>query len=134
MLSSFVFSTSIFPNGLTPDLFDLIVAFQYPNTIYRAQGSFFNVLWSNPKNEEIANNRAHFVLRNMEVVRNRDKANRRCLNLENYDARMKENIYLEIGCRPHYVNSSIVEQICNSQNKTKELQRRNIRSSKIFSI
>ena len=126
MLSSFIFSTSVFPNGLSPDLFDLIVAFQYPNTIYRAQGSFFNVLWSKPKNEEIESKRAHFVLKNMEVVRKRDKTNRRCSNLENYDALMKENIYLEIGCRPHYVNSSITKEICDSQNKTKQLARRNM--------
>ena len=125
MLSSFIFSTSVFPNGLSPDLFDLIVAFQYPNSLYRAQGSFFNVAWSKPKSEEIANKRVHFALKNMEVVRKRDKANRKCVNLENYDASLKESIYLEIGCRPHYVNSSIVTQICNSQNKTKELARRN---------
>ena len=125
MLSSFIFSTSVFPNGLSPDLYDLIVAFQYPNSIYRAQGSFFNVVWSKPKSEEIVNKRVHFALKNMEVVRKRDKSNRKCVNLENYDASLKESIYLEIGCRPHYVNSSKVKQICNSQNKTKELAKRN---------
>ena len=125
MLSSFIFSTSVFPNGLSPDPFDLVVAFQYPNAIYRAQGSFFNVHWKKPKSEEPSNQRAHFALKNMEVVRNRDKANRRCDDLENYDARLKESIYLEIGCRPHYVNSSKIKQICNSQNKTKDLARRN---------
>ena len=65
MLSTFRFSTSVFPNGLSPGPFDLIVAFQYPNAIYRAQGSFFNVHWINSKKEEIANKRAHFALKNI---------------------------------------------------------------------
>ena len=120
MSSVFQFSTSVFSNGLNPEPFDLIVAFQYPNRLYRAQGSFFDVHWTSLTDKEPENWKAEFALKNMEVLRRRDKRGRKCFNLENYDESMKENIYIETGCRPYYINSSSVDKICDTQQKIQE--------------
>ena len=43
--AAFQFSTSVFDNGYTPSLYDLIIMFQYPNRLYRAQASFYVPQW-----------------------------------------------------------------------------------------
>ena len=73
MFSAFQFSTSVFSNGLYPGQWEFLVAFQYPNRTYRAQNSYFDVHWAPDQNEVTENRRVTFALKNMEVLRRRDK-------------------------------------------------------------
>ena len=121
MFSTFQFSTTVFSNGLYPAQYEFLVAFQYPNRTFRAQGSYFDVHWMPNQNEVHENQQVTFALKNMEVLRRRDKGGKNCVNVENYDASIMENIYREVGCRPHYISSSLVDNICNTQDQLRNI-------------
>ena len=113
-VAAFQFRTSVFSNGLHPNPLELMVAFQYPNRVYRAQGSLFDVFWRS-ENGQTTNRRIMFTLKDLEVLRRRNKRGDGCTEIVDYDSKMKESIYSEIGCRPFYVNNSNVKEICSSQ-------------------
>ena len=113
-IATFQFSTSVFKNGKHPKQSDLLVAFQYPNRVYRAQGSLFIVNWPLPDGK-IKNNRVLFELKDMEVLKRRNKRGDECTEVMDYDAKLKENVYQEVGCRPFYISSSNVEKVCDTK-------------------
>ena len=125
--AAFQFRTNVFSNGLHPNPWDLLVAFQYPNRLYRAHGSLFDVLWS-AETGQTANRRITFALKDLEVLRRRNKRGDGCTEIVDYDSKIKEIVYNEVGCRPFYVNSSNVKEICASQEQMLKI------SERLFSV
>ena len=119
--AAFQFSTTVFDNGYSPDFYDLIIAFQYPNRLYRTQASFFAPKWSLENGTYPKNRRLKYMLKNMEVVRRRHKWGKDCTDIEDFDNMVRENIMLEVGCRPYYYDSKKVERICSTWREYKAI-------------
>ena len=125
MFASVQLSTSIFSNGNRPFPGELIIMFQYPNRVYRSRVAMFGdpsrgSQWPAQREASSSNYRMKFGLSNMEVLRRRHKKGQECLDVENYDKAMMEDIAHNVGCRPHYWNISGVARVCNKQ---EEVQR-----------
>ena len=115
--ASFIFNNSVFANGRNPVKNDLLVMFQYPNRLYRSHGSFFDLHWDH--DDAFEGHRITFKLKDMEVLRRRNKKSKPCFDMDDYDTSVLEEIVSDIGCRPHYLNSTSVSKVCNS---TREIQ------------
>ena len=115
--ASFIFNDSVFANGRNPVKNDLFVIFQYPNRLYRSQGSFFDLHWD--QEDAYNGHRITFKLKDMEVLRRRNKKSRPCFDMDDYDTSVLDAIISDIGCRPHYLNSTSISKVCNS---THEIQ------------
>jgi hypothetical protein len=112
--AAFQFSTSVFDNGYTPSGFGLMIAFQYPNRLLRSQASFFAPTWTLEEGTKPKNRRLTYKLKDMEVLRRRHKMEKPCIDSENFDEHVRENIMLEVGCRPYYHDSKKVKRICST--------------------
>ena len=124
--ASFQFPKSIFSNGIAPAKYELMIAFQYPNRVYRSQGSLFEIQW--PLNEEEKHNNyvIDFKMRDMEVLKRRQKRGSACLEVHDYDEKKKEDMMLEVGCRPYFWNHSTIDRICRTQKEIQGLMSRNV--------
>ena len=124
--ATFQFRTEIFNNGINPSPQEAFVAFQYPNRVYRAQGSLFDIQWSK-ENENLSDNRQlTFSLKNMEVLRRRHKKGSECLDLEDFDTKVTEEYMIKVGCRPNYYNSSSIENVCKTKEEIQQLLKHHI--------
>ena len=121
--AAFQFRSSVFSNGLHPNPHELMMIFQYPNRIYRAHGSLFDGYWRTV-NGQTANRRITFNLKDLEVLRRRNKRSDGCTEIPDYDSKIKEVIYNDVGCRPFYVNNSNVKEICSSKEQMQNLSER----------
>ena len=126
-LAAFQFRKSIFSNGIGPELsHELMIAFQYPNRIFRSHGSLFHIQWPLDEDEQYKNHMINFELKDMEVVRRRKKRGSECFEGENYDAKKKEEIMMEVGCRPYVWSNSAVTRICKTPKEIEHLMTRNM--------
>merc|ERR1712020_836391 len=87
--ATFQFRTAMFSNGISPAQHELMISFQYPNRVYRSQGSLFQIQW--PLNEEEKHNNyaIDFKMRDMEVLKRRQKRGSACLEVHDYDEKKK---------------------------------------------
>jgi hypothetical protein len=53
-------------------------------------------------------------MKNMEVLRRRQKWGKQCIDSEDFDNTVRENIMIEVGCRPYYCDSRKVKRICST--------------------
>ena len=113
--AAFQFSTSVFHNGYSPNYYDLIIEFEYPNRLYRSQASFFSPQWILENGTVPKHRRLTYRLKNMEVLRRRHKRGKDCVDTEDFDSKIREDIMLEVGCRPHYYISSKIERVCSTR-------------------
>ena len=125
-LAVFQFRKSIFTNGFGPEeaSHDLMIAFQYPNRIFRSHGSLYHIQWPLDTHEKYQNHLIDFKLRDMEVIQRRQKRGSECLDVEDYDAKKKEDIMLEVGCRPYFWSHSTVDRMCKSQGEISRIMTR----------
>ena len=122
-VAAFQFSTEVFDNGVHPGPTELMVLFHYPNRLFRAQGSLFNLYWS-PMNEGPKDRRITFKLKDMEVLRRRNKRGDECTETTDYDSKIKESVYQQVGCRPFYINKTSVQDICNTKEQMSEISKK----------
>ena len=124
--ASFRFRKSIFSNGFFPVDQELMITFQYPNRMYRSQGSFFYFKNGfNIEDEKYKNHTIDFKMRDMEVLQRRQKRGSECLEDYDFDERKKEEMMREVGCRPYFWNHSTIDEICRTQQQFNHLMRRN---------
>ena len=125
--ATFQFRKSIFSNGIGPATqYDLMIAFQYPRRIYRSQGSLFHISWPLKEDDRYKNHAIDFKLRDMEVIQRRQKSGSECLIADDYDRIKLEDMILEVGCRPYYLNHSTVNRICKTKKEIDDLMTRNV--------
>ena len=55
-----------------------------------------------------------FTLRSMEVIRRRPKKNKLCYDMEDYDAKIRDVIIENAGCRPIMWNTNRSEPLCST--------------------
>ena len=124
-LAVFQFRKSIFSNGFGPEEWhDLMIVFQYPNRILRSYGSLFSIQWPLDTDQKYPNHLIDIKLRDMEVIQRREKRGSECLDVEDYDAKKKEDIMLEVGCRPYFWSHSKVDRICKNQEEISHIMTR----------
>ena len=123
--ATFQFRTAMFSNGVAPAQHELMISFQYPNRVYRSQGSLFQIEWPLNEEEKRDNYVIDFKMRDMEVLRRRQKRGSACLEVHDYDEKKKEDMMLEVGCRPYFWNHSTIDKICKTQKETQGLMSRN---------
>ena len=129
--ATFRFRKSVFSNGVFPTNHELMITFQYPNRVYRSQGSFFDIGedFSNDfdiEDEKYKNHVVDFQIRDMEVLQRRKKRGRECLDDYDYDKKKKEDMMFEVGCRPFFWNHSTIQRICRTQEEIGHLYKRNM--------
>ena len=112
--------TSIFYNGLRPDNGGFNVFFAYRNQIYRSLSSAL-YKWPVRNNESAKNYIMRFTLKSMEVFRRRQKKNKACYNAGDYDAKIREIIVENIGCRPIMWDTNRNEPLCTTPQSYHEL-------------
>ena len=112
--------TSIFYNGLRPDNGGFSVFFAYRNQIYRSLSSAL-YKWPVRTNESTKNYIMRFTLKSMEVFRRRQKKNNGCYNAGDYDAKIREIIIENIGCRPIMWDTNRNEPLCTTPQSYHEL-------------
>ena len=121
--ASIKLKNSIFQNGLRPaNAFHegLVVSFAYPNQRYRSMASVFQK-WPVRTNESTKNYIMRFTLKSMEVFRRRQKKNKACYNGGDYDAKIREIIVENIGCRPIMWNTNRSKPLCTTPQSYHEL-------------
>ena len=123
--ATFQFRKSIFSNGIAPAKHELMIAFQYPNRVYRSQGSLFQIEWPSNEEEKRENYLIDFKMRDMEVLKRRQKRGSACLEVHDYDEKKKEDMMLEVGCRPYFWNHSTIDKICKTEKEMQGLMSRN---------
>ena len=62
----------------------------------------------------------------MEVIQRRKKSGSECLMAHDYDEIKKEEIVLEVGCRPYFWNHSAVDRICKTEKEIEQLMTRHV--------
>ena len=126
-VASFQFRKSIFPNGIGPATQqELMIAFQYPRRIYRSQGSLFSITWPLNEDNRYKNHAIDFKFRDMEVIQRRQKSGSECLIAHDYDQIKMEDMMLEVGCRPYYLNHSTIDRICKTKKDIDDLLTRHV--------
>ena len=65
-------------------------------------------------------------MRDMEVLKRRQKRGSACLEVHDYDEKKKEDMMLEVGCRPYFWNHSTIDRICRTQKEIQGLMSRNV--------
>ena len=123
--ATFQFRTAMFSNGLAPAQHELMISFQYPNRVYRSQGSLFQIEWPSNEEEKRENYVIDFKMRDMEVLKRRQKRGSACLEVHDYDEKKKEDMMLDVGCRPYFWNHSTIDNICKTQKEMQGLMSRN---------
>ena len=128
--ATFRLRKSIFRNGAFPENRELTIIFQYPNRIYRSQGSLFDIgeHFSNGfdiEDEKHKNHVVDFQIRDMEVLQRRKKRGNECLEDYDYDKKKQEEMMSEVGCRPLFWNHSTIDRICQNQAEFTHLIKRN---------
>ena len=123
--ATFQFRTAMFSNGIAPAQHELMISFQYPNRVYRSQGSLFQIEWPLNEEEKRHNYVIDFKMRDMEVLKRRQKRGSACLEVHDYDEKKKEDMMLEVGCRPYFWNHSTIDKICKTQKEMQGLMSRN---------
>ena len=127
----FRFRKSVFSNGIFPVNHELMITFQYPNRVYRSQGSLFDISeeFSNDidiEEEKHKNHVIEFRMRDMEVLQRRQKKGGKCLVDHDYDKKKQEEMMLEVGCRPYFWNHTMIDRICRTQQENEHLLKRNM--------
>jgi len=108
-------NVSLFPNQIRPEMWKFIVRFPFPSQIFRSSKMSYGE-WQNRQN--LSNGfTMNFQVRNVQVIRRRNKKSKSCYAWNNYDNLIMHEISKQLGCRPLYWGKKSTLPICNTKRK-----------------
>ena len=114
-------NASLFPNKIRPEKWEFVVRFPFPTQIFRSATISFGE-WQNRQN--LPNGfTMNFYVRNVQVIKRRNRASRPCFTWKNYDHLMMKAITDNLECRPVYWGIHTNTPICNSKEKMAAFER-----------
>ena len=120
--AAFIFRTSVSANGRINDLQKyLSVSFYLPNRFFRAVGSTFQIPVSDETGKELHRRRFVYTLKDMEILKRRNKKDSPCLDEEDFDSKIFQGIYDEVGCAPHHFNPIQTTKLCSTKEQYRKL-------------
>ena len=109
------FNVSLFPNQIRPEKWKFIIRFPFPSQIFRSAKMSYGE-WQNRQN--LSNGfTMNFYVRNVQVVRRRNKELKPCHEWNNYDNMVMNEISEKHGCRPMYWGSKSNIPLCDTKEK-----------------
>lgn len=108
-------NASLFHNKLRPEKWEFVVRFPFPSQIFRSAKISYGE-W--PSRQNLFNGfTMNFYVRNVQVIRRRNKDSKPCYDWKNYDNLVMKDISEGLGCRPVYWGNRTTLPICNSMEK-----------------
>ena len=111
-------SQNVFPQGIRPKMFGMLVFFHYPNQVLRPDAAVKHH-WQNRES-----NKSHtmkFLVDNVEIFRRRKDCYE---NWTHYDDHVREYHMQNVGCRAPYHVSKTDLPLCNTTKDMKEIRMR----------
>ena len=106
--------SSIFYGGIRPATDKFLVTFGYPHQIYRSMPSAF-FTWPLRNNASTKHYKMKFFLKSLEVLRRRQKMEKQCFDMQNYDREIVQAIQENFGCTPIWWLSNRSEPMCKTR-------------------
>ena len=105
-------NVSLFPYQVRPEKWKFIIRFPFPSQIFRSAKMSYGE-WQNRQN--LSNGfTMNFQVRNVQVLRRRNKKSRPCYDWNNYDNLVMHEISKQLGCRPVYWGHKTILPICST--------------------
>lgn len=117
---SVLVKNNVFPQGIRPFIFGLLVIFHYPNQLLRPLLTM-KYMWKTRKDED--GYAVRFIPENVEIFRRRSHSfTTNCQKKwEDYDNEVKEYFMQKVGCRPPYQSSKTNLSICSTREEMEEV-------------
>ena len=118
-----VIENSVFPSGVRPKSgFELL--FHYPQEKYRS-GQFRMRNWPTRTNMSSKAYQLDVNVKDVEVLRRRDKYKKPCVDIESFDNVTSKHIFEKIGCFPPYSNLQMDVEIppCTTKEELKSISK-----------
>ena len=112
---------SIFPNGMRPHIKNFPVIITFPQQVLRLSSEMD--IWPT-RNNASDTYVMHFVVGGVEVIRRRNKPERKCRDWKKYDSIVEEELLSDVGCRPFYSRSLKELVPCDTREKLRDIYRR----------
>ena len=111
-------NATIFPSSIRPTGHAFVLRFPFPHQLFRSATSTF-LNWPDRTNSS-KSFLMDFRIRNTHVLRRRqNKPSKPCLDWNNYDELVFEEMLEEVGCRPMYWNKPTSHPTCKEKEKMK---------------
>ena len=108
-------NVSLFPNQMRPEMWKFIARFPFPTQIFRSSKMSYGE-W--PSRQNLSDGYTmNFYVRNVVVIRRRNKKLKPCYAWNNYDNLIMTEISDKLGCRPVYWGQNSSVPLCNTKEK-----------------
>ena len=108
-------NASLFPDQIRPEKWKFVVRFPFPSQIFRSAKMSYGE-WKSRQNSSNGFT-MNFYVRNMQVIRRRNKDSKPCYDWKNYDDMVMQKISEKLECRPVYWGNQTNLPVCKSQEK-----------------
>ena len=115
---SFKFNSSLFPNGIRPNGYSIVILVHMPNQLV-VSGSYGKYSWN--KRTEKQEHWMDFTMKQFEILKRRKKSKDPCLSSDvDFDETIVNDHLENVGCKAPYQKTNRIGETCRSKEKMKE--------------